>query len=169
AAGALLAAGRELLDWLELRWYSAVISYDAYDQRGALASLEERVWLPLRARLSEDKSRWAAVATLCLSAAFCGALLLRRRRHAPGTSLRAPDRDLRALFAALAARGIARSPGETPRELARRAARELGLDGRLERWVEGYYARRWGGRPAAGGCLPPLQADLPVDARRASP
>ncbi|HBP22210.1 MAG TPA: hypothetical protein DEA08_31065 [Planctomycetes bacterium] len=138
---------RASLNWLELRWFNYVISFDAYDQ--------QRWMVGLRAKLDESGGL-QQVALRGLPwligglALVCGLVWLWRRRGARKDDVPAP---LRRLLRALARRGYPRRRGETLLELAQRAEPALGTQGALERCVRGYYAERFG----AGGSEPPAE------------
>ena len=150
---------RASLNWLELRWFNYVISFDAYDQ--------QRWLLGLRTKLEESGGvRGVALRGLPWlvggAALLFGLAWLWRRQARRKDDVPAP---LRRLLRALARRGYPRRRGETLLELAQRAEPELRTEGALERCVRGYYAERFG----AGGSEPPAELAQVVAALEAGP
>jgi protein-glutamine gamma-glutamyltransferase len=156
-ASQFLDGVKSVADWLELRWFSLVIAFDAYDQWNFVNTMRER----FTDRFGDSSGAVrpgaggvaAALSGLVLVVGF-GAFAARRRQrrvHALQRSQAvATDEGLAALLRALDRRDYRLQPAETPLELATRAGGGLGLDERLNRWVLGYYARRYGRQSVEG-------------------
>jgi transglutaminase-like putative cysteine protease len=172
----------DVINWLEMRWFSWVIAFDSYDQRNFLVRAREWIKLQLLGmedtpaateKLYQGASLLGAAVGALVASLFLGAWVRSRRRRTDSPFAAPRDEGLAALFAALAGRGYSLRSGETPLELAWRAGTPLGLADPISAWVTGYYSRRFG--PDSGGeaqkhnGLPELLAAIEPGREESSP
>ncbi|MBI3725706.1 DUF3488 domain-containing protein, partial [bacterium] len=173
APNRFVEAFEEARDWLEVRWFRAVISYDTGDQVKALRTARETL-IPVMASVHDFFERplsqiapgrgllkvLGVVLGLALVlgtalASFGPKHALRSlarfafeiipRKEAPRVA-HAASVELEDVLRALAERGIVRAPSETATELAARALSLLGEKARaLEGAISVYYRARYGG------------------------
>jgi len=147
-----------MMDTLRFQWTKWVIEYDLVAQLTLfkdIASALRRGAVHVRDALSSLLRFWPIGVALALAVA---AFALRRRRRtralaeASGTAPRGRTSIARlydAVLRRLATAGLARSPAQTPRELAARITGPFAAD--VRELTELYYSAEWGGRtdPAA--------------------
>jgi len=162
-----LALVRQLLDYVRYRWYSGVVDYSLGDQRRAAA----QAWRSLQdfgaslRRLPGDAERMARAAQVLVAAGifvvgvwFLWPRIRWRTRVAGGDpALTFYAETLRLL----ARRGVARALGETPRELAARAAPVVdGAAGAVAALTDAFCDARYGTRPLDGARRAAVDAAL---------
>ncbi|HYB72933.1 MAG TPA: DUF3488 and transglutaminase-like domain-containing protein [Candidatus Sulfotelmatobacter sp.] len=156
-------AGRlaRYLDFLRTRWTRYVVDYSLQDQLQAAQLLRQQTGrlregagsalgrLTRRGGGGAGAGRWVVAAAVLIAAAAC---LLGRRGVGAGAGRRRGDnvRFQARLQRALARRGFVPAPGETPLELARRAAEGGGAPlAPAEEITRLYYRVRFGAEPLA--------------------
>lgn len=141
---------QQLWDFARQVWSQRIVTYDIFDQFTLVSAAGDRAQ-----NFTEDLQRRvrnlsfsslkvpAGILLVCLGLVSGGRALRRRRRFAPGRmrSVEEAEAWWRGVERSLARKGFVRARGETPRELAARAA--------VREWADLYYAVRFSGRAAS--------------------